>query len=83
MQADTPLPLYASGRRIYDEVLAKNTSGGDPSVVAKVIVDASSDRNPKLRRTVGVTAARISVAHRVVPARGFDRIVHRFNRMPS
>ena len=84
VQADTSLPLYASGRRTYDEVLAKNTSGGDdPAVVAKVIVAAASDRNPRLRRTAGATAARISAVHRVVPARSFDRIIRRFNRMPS
>jgi NAD(P)-dependent dehydrogenase (short-subunit alcohol dehydrogenase family) len=84
VQADTPLPLYASGRRNYDEVLAKNTSGGDdPAVVAKVIVAAASDRNPKLRRTAGTTAASISTLHRVLPARIFDRVVRRFNRMPS
>jgi short-subunit dehydrogenase len=84
VQGDTPMPLYASGRRTFDEVLAKNTSGGDdPAVVAKVIVAAATDRNPKLRYTAGSTAARISALHRVVPARIFDRIVRRFNRMPS
>ena len=84
VQADTPMPLYASGRRTFDEVLAMNTSGGDdPAVVAKVIVAAVSDRNPKLRRTAGSTAASISALHRVLPARIFDRIVRRFNRMPS
>ena len=52
VQGDTPMPLYAPGRRTFDEVLAKNTSGGDdPAVVAKVIVAAATDRNPKLRRT--------------------------------
>src|SRR5512133_2193729 len=84
VQGDTPLPLYASGRRTFDEVLAKNTSGGDDlAVVAKVILAAASDRNPKLRRTAGSTAASISALHRVLPARIFDRIVRRFNRMPS
>ena len=84
VQGDTPMPLYASGRRTFDEVLAKNTSGGDaPAVVAKVIVAAATDRNPKLRRTAGSTAANISVLHRVLPGRIFDRIVRRFNRMPS
>jgi hypothetical protein len=78
------LPLYVPGRRTFDEVLAKNTSGGDdPAVVAKVIVAAATDRNPKLRRTAGSTAASISVLHRVLPARIFDRIVRRFNRMPN
>ena len=66
VQGDTPMPLYASGRRTFDEVLAKNTSGGDdPAVVAKVIVAAATDRNPKLRRTAGSTAASISALHRV------------------
>ena len=84
VQGDTPMPLYASGRRTFDEVLAKNTSGGnDPAVVAKVIVAAATDRNPKLRRTAGSTAASISALHRVLPARIFDRIVRRFNRMPN
>jgi NAD(P)-dependent dehydrogenase (short-subunit alcohol dehydrogenase family) len=53
------------------------------SRVAKVIVAAASDRNPRLRRTAGSTAASISALHRVLPARIFDRIVRRLNRMPS
>ena len=84
VQADTPLPLYEAGRRNYEEVLAKNTSNGDdPAVVAKTIVAAATDANPKLRRTAGSTAATVSTLHRVVPARVFDRIIRRFNRMPS
>ncbi|MFF6879729.1 hypothetical protein ACFY9S_31105 [Streptomyces sp. NPDC012474] len=84
MQGDTLLPLYASGRRNFDEVLAKNLSGGDdPATVAKVILAAATDKNPKLRRTAGSTAAGISAFHRVLPARIFDRIVRKFNRMPN
>ncbi|MGF4046226.1 oxidoreductase [Paenarthrobacter nitroguajacolicus] len=84
VQADAPLPLYASGRRTFDEVFAKEASGGDdPAVVAKVIVAAATDRNPKLRRTAGSAAARISVLRRVVPARSFDRVVRKFYRMPN
>jgi hypothetical protein len=51
--------------------------------VAKVIVAAATDRNPKLRRTAGSTTAGISVFHRVLPARIFDRIIRRSNRMPN
>jgi NAD(P)-dependent dehydrogenase (short-subunit alcohol dehydrogenase family) len=84
VQADTPMPLYAAGRRNYEEVLAKNTSAGDaPAVVAKVIVAAASDRNPRLRRTAGTTASRISTVHRLAPARTFDRVIRKFNRMPA
>jgi hypothetical protein len=39
---------------------------------------ARPDQHP-----AGSTAARISALHRVVPVRIFDRIVRRFNRMPS
>ncbi len=84
VQGDTPMPLYASRRRTFGEVLAKNLSGGDePALVAKVIVAAATDRNPKLRRTAGSTAASISVFHRVLPTRIFDRIVRKFNRLPN
>ncbi len=82
--ADTPMPLYAAGRRNYDELLEKNlSSGGDPAVVAKVIVAAATDRNPKLRRTAGRTARIINAVYNVAPARVFDRVIRRFNRMPS
>jgi NAD(P)-dependent dehydrogenase (short-subunit alcohol dehydrogenase family) len=84
IQGDTPMPLYASGRQTFDEVLAKNTSSGnDPADVAKVILAAATDRKPKLRRTAGSTAATISVLHRILPSRIFDTIVRRFNRMPK
>lgn len=82
--ADTPMPLYAAGRRNYDELIEKNlSSGDDPAVVARVIVTAATDRNPKLRRTAGSAAARISAVHRVAPARSFDRVIRKYNRMPS
>jgi NAD(P)-dependent dehydrogenase (short-subunit alcohol dehydrogenase family) len=81
---DTTMPLYAAGRANYLEVLAKNTSAGDdPSVVAKVIVAAAADKNPKLRRPAGTTASRISTVHRLAPARTFDRVIRKFNRMPN
>ena len=76
------MPLYASGRRTFDEVLAKNTSGGDdPAVVAKVIVAAATDRNPKLRRTAGSTAA----THQRAPPRpsGPDLRPHRPQIQPD
>ncbi|RNM12087.1 oxidoreductase [Nocardioides pocheonensis] len=84
VEADTPMPLYAAGRRNYDELLAKNLSNGDdPAVVAKVILAAATDRNPKLRRTAGTTARTINAVYRVAPARSFDRVIRRFNKMPT
>ena len=82
VQGDTPMPLYAPGRRTFDEVLAKNTSGGDdPAVVAKVIVAAATDRNPKLRRTAGLDSRK----HQRAPPRpsGPDLRPHRPQIQPD
>ena len=84
VEADTPMPLYAAGRRNYDELLEQNlTSGDDPAVVAKVIVAAATDRSPKLRRTAGKTARTINAVYRLAPAGIFDRVIRKFNRMPN
>jgi short-subunit dehydrogenase len=82
--ADTPLPLYAQGRRTFDDVLLEGTrDGDDPAVVAKVIVAAATDRNPRMRLPAGSIARRISVLRRFAPARTFDKTVRKFNRMPN
>ena len=84
VEAETPMQIYAAGRRNYDELLEKNlTSGDDPAVVAKVIVAAATDRNPKLRRTAGKTARTINAVYHLAPARIFDRVIRKFNRMPN
>jgi NAD(P)-dependent dehydrogenase (short-subunit alcohol dehydrogenase family) len=83
VQADTPLALYASRRRTFHDVMQKEMRGGDdPAVVAKVIVAAATDPNPRLRHPAGSAAARISVLRRYVPARAFDKSVRKLNRMP-
>ena len=83
-QPDQPLEVYAEHRRAFDlRMAAAVKAGDDPAVVAKVIVAAATDRNPKLRRTAGTTARTINAVYRVAPARIFDRVIRRFNRMPS
>ena len=82
--ADTPLPVYAHQRRVFDEVMASSfRDGDDPAVVAKVIVTAATDQRPKLRYPAGPTAGRVSVLRRVVPARAFDKSIRKLNRMPG
>ncbi|TMR93784.1 oxidoreductase [Nonomuraea basaltis] len=83
-QPDTPLPLYAERRRIFDEVIAAAMKDGDdPAVVAKVIVTAATDPKPKLRYTAGPLASRVSTARRLVPAGVFDKQIRKLNRMPG
>ncbi|MER7692720.1 oxidoreductase [Streptomyces sp. NPDC097610] len=84
VQADTPLPVYAQQRAVFDEVVEEQMrSGDDPTAVAKVVVTAATDPKPKLSYPAGSTAARISVLRRIVPARAFDKSVRKLNRMTA
>ena len=84
VRADSPLPIYAEQRRIFDDVLAAAVRGGDdPAVVGKTIVAAGTDRKPKLRYPAGPRAGRISVLRRIVPARTFDKSVRKLNRLAA
>jgi NAD(P)-dependent dehydrogenase (short-subunit alcohol dehydrogenase family) len=84
VRADSPLPIYAEQRRIFDDVLAAAMRGGDdPAVVGKTIVAAGTDPKPKLRYPAGPRAGRISVLRRIVPARTFDKSVRKLNRLAA
>ncbi|WP_330290256.1 oxidoreductase [Streptomyces sp. NBC_00576] len=83
-QPDTPLPLYAERRRVFDEVMAQAMKDGDdPAVVAKVIVTAATDKKPRLRYAAGPLASRVTTARRLVPAGVFDKQIRKSNRMPA
>ena len=83
-QPDTPLPLYAERRRVFDEVIkAAMKKGDDPAVVAKVIVTAATHARPKLRYPAGPLATRMSRLRRLAPAKTFDKGIRKFNRMPT
>ncbi|MEU6201909.1 hypothetical protein [Streptomyces sp. NPDC047061] len=82
VDADTPLPVYARRRAVFDEVVeAQMRSGDDPTVVAKAVVAAVTDTKPKLSCPAGSIAARASVLRRIVPTRAFDKSVRKLNRM--
>lgn len=82
-QPDTPLPVYAQRRRVFDEVIAAAMKVGDaPDVVAKVVVAAATDPKPKLRYTAGPLARRMRTLRRLAPAGTFDKGIRKFNRMP-
>ncbi|WP_323187326.1 SDR family NAD(P)-dependent oxidoreductase [Streptomyces sp. NBC_00268] len=82
VEADSPVPVYAHQRGIYDEVIEQGLrNGDDPAVIAKVVVAAATDRNPKLSYPVSSLAPRLKVLRRILPARTFDKQVRKFNRM--
>jgi hypothetical protein len=81
---DSPLRVYAGQRQVAKQVLANAVSNGeDPSVVAKAVVAAVNDKNPKLRYTAGTRAARISTLRRLVPAGAFDKPIRKINQLTS
>ncbi len=84
VRADTPLPIYAPQRHIFDDVMAAAIKDGDdPVTVAKVIVAAATDTKPKLRYTAGPRAGRVSTLRRIAPARVFDKQIRKLNRLAS
>jgi short-subunit dehydrogenase len=83
-QPDSPLEIYAQGRRIVGEVVAEAVNGGDdPALVANAIVAAATDAKPKLRYPASPRARRLSVIRRLVPARAFDAQIRKFNKLPA
>jgi short-subunit dehydrogenase len=82
VRADSPLPVYAQQRRIFDDVLAASMKDGDdPAIAGKAIVAAATGSNPKLRYPAGPRARRISVLRRLAPARVFDKQIRKLNRL--
>ena len=84
IQPDAPLSTYAAQRRVFDGVVERAMADGDdPAIVAKAIVAAATDANPKLRYTAGSTAGRVSTLRRFVPTRVFDRQIRKLNGLPA
>jgi short-subunit dehydrogenase len=75
---DNPLTAYARQRSRANLVVAEQVNGGDdPAIVAKAIVAAATDAKPKLRYPAGVKARQLSAMRRIVPARIFDKQLHK------
>ena len=84
MGPDSPLPVYAEQRRVFDGIMATSMEAGDdPAVVATAIVAAATDRKPRMRYTVGSLTKRVGTLRRLAPARAFDRQIHKFNGLPA
>jgi NAD(P)-dependent dehydrogenase (short-subunit alcohol dehydrogenase family) len=82
MRADTPLPVYAQQRHIFDDLMATAIKrGDDPAIVAKAVLAAATDPKPKLRYTAGPSAGRVSTLRRIVPPRAFDKQIRKLNRL--
>ena len=81
LRPEVLIPAYDQQRQTFTEVMADSLKDGDdPVTVAKVIVTAATDSKPKLRYPAGVTAGRVSLLRRFVPARTFDKQIRKINR---
>jgi NAD(P)-dependent dehydrogenase (short-subunit alcohol dehydrogenase family) len=79
---DNPLPSYADQRRVAGQIMsAAIKAGDDPATVARVVVTAAGETNPRLRYPAGAVAARVSTLRRFVPARAFDRSLRKRNQL--
>lgn len=84
IQPDQPLPVYAERRRVFEEYVAGAVrDGDDPSVVAKAIVAAATDKNPKVRYAGSPRTASVSTMRRLVPVRMFDQQLRKLNKLPA
>ena len=84
MGPDSPLPVYADQRQVFDQLMATSMEAGDdPAIVAAAIVEAATDRKPRLRYRVGSLTKRIGTLRRIAPAGAFDKQIHKYNRLPA
>lgn len=84
VRPDQPLPVYAERRRVFEEFVADAVQqGDDPAVVAKVIVAAATDKNPKIRYAGSPRTASVSTMRRLVPVRMFDQQIRKLNKLPA
>lgn len=72
-EPDNPLPAYEHRRRRSNQAVADQVNNGDdPTVVAKAIVAAATDKTPKLRYPAG-SARQLSALRRFAPRGVFDK----------
>jgi len=84
LAADQPLPLYEDRRAaVHEGSRAAIASGDDPSVVARVIVEAATTKKPQLRYTAGAVARNVSLLRRFAPRSAFDKQIRKLNKLPA
>jgi NAD(P)-dependent dehydrogenase (short-subunit alcohol dehydrogenase family) len=83
LRPDQLLAIYNSARAGMDVVLRKEIETGDaPEIVARTILEAATDANPKRRYAAGKMARQVSLLRRFVPASAFDKSLRKQNGLP-
>ncbi len=82
--ADQQLDVYRSARTNAEGVLRDGMKTADtPELVARAVVNASTEANPRRRYTAGRAARQISLLRRFVPASAFDKSLRKQMRLPA
>ena len=82
--ADQQLDVYRSARANAEGVLRDGMKTADtPELVARAVVNASTEANPRRRYTAGRAARQISLLRRFVPASAFDKSLRKQMRLPA
>jgi len=71
----------AMGKALGSEANSGRTS--DPSVIANAIGKAVTAKRPKTRYAVGFGAKPMIAMRRILPDRGFDKLISRASGIPS
>ena len=83
-EPNSKLPEYDKIRADVQGFARKAMMTGDaPEEVAKIVVKAATDPQPKRRYTAGKTARKISILRRFAPAKMFDKIFRKELQLPA
>jgi len=81
---DVPLLAYEKQRETALTVVAEAMRrADDPSIVARVVVAAATDTDPRVRYPAGSLAKQVSILRRFAPRSAFDRQIRKLNRLPK
>ncbi len=82
--ADQPLQTYASERKRSENLMRKWMEKGDaPQVVAAMVVEAATAKNPKLRYSAGKQSRQVRFLRRFMPEWFVDRTLRKVNGLPT
>lgn len=83
-RADRPLPEYAGERARSESMMRRWVEAGDPpQIVADTVLEAATERKPKLRYSAGKQSRQVRSLRRFMPERLVDRLLRKFNEFPA
>ena len=84
LQADQPLVEYQSARWNAQAVMRDVMKTADsPELVAKAVLKAATEANPRRRYTAGGLARQVSLLRRFVPESAFDKSLRKQLRLAA